>query len=148
MADTARELAADYSLVACQLLEFQKLTRSAPRLHSLEVNHTYTDNGYVDVLDCHIHRVHYNRKDERIELGHEEQIDALRIWAHKLGSDLHLSDPTPNASTYTPGTAWRSLSTATVLPNGLHVKVSTFLYYDVEAPEYHGRPAAPAISVT
>lgn len=146
MADTARELAAEHAFLACQLLEFQKLARHAPHLDHVSVGSRYTGDGvYEFVLNCYLHHTHYNRKSEQIELSQQDQIDAIRTWAHKLGSELHLDEAKPAAS-YDPGTTGRRLWTEARLPNGLHVEISTVLYYDAEAPEYHGRPAAPAIA--
>jgi hypothetical protein len=152
MADTARELAGDLAQAACQLLELQKMTRRMPRLTSVTVDPTSLYRGKEDEgieVVCYIAGEYYDRKAEQIvALGHEGQIDALRVWAHKLGSELNLGDARPDKYTARPGkTHSRSLETAATLPNGLRVQVYTSLEYDPDAPEYHGqRVGEPAIA--
>lgn len=150
MADTARELAGDLAQAACQLLEFQKTTRRMPHLNSVSLNpsslYRRKEGEGIEVTG-YIAERYYNSKGEMITLGHEGQIDALRIWAHKLGSDLHLSDAKPDKYTAKPATHYRTLETSATLPNGLRVCLYTSLDYDPDAPEYHGRRAVePAIA--
>ena len=152
MADTARELAGDLAQAACQLLEFQKMTRRMPHLSGVSVNpsslHRSKEDGGIEVL-CYIVGEYYDRKAEKIvQLGHEGQIDALRVWAHRLGSDLNLGNARPDKYTARPGkTHSRLLETAATLPNGLRVRVYTSLDYDPDAPEYNGqRVGEPAIA--
>ena len=150
MADTARELASDLAQAACQLLEFQKMTKRMPHINSVRINATsfyLREEGEGIEVTCRIAEQYYNRKGEQVTLGHEGQIDALRTWAHKLGSELHLGDAKPDKYASKPGIHHRSLETTATLPSGLRVCVYTSLEYDADAPEYHGRPATePAIA--
>ena len=149
MADTARELAGDLAQAACQLLEFQKMTHRMPHLSSVRITPSSlyrSGKGEGIEVTCYIAERYYNRNGEEITRDHEGQIDALRTWAHKLGSELHLGDAQPDKYASKPGMHRRSLETTATLPNGLRVCVYTPLEYDADAPEYHGKPAAPAIA--
>lgn len=138
MANTARALASDLAIIVCQLGELTKISRKLPPIGIIRLRELSEGEPLVA---CHI----FAGPDDTDPAGptaHERKIDAVRAWAHALGSDLNLSDPRPYIGTE----VVRELSTTGALPNGLAVEVFTLLEYDPDAPEYHGKPAAPAIA--
>lgn len=146
MANTIRELAAELSIAACQVLEFQKTAKALPHVNIVSIaladHYDFEDDAKPPTVTCHITRAYYNRKGEYIDLGLDGQIDAVRTWAHELGADLQLGDE--RIHRHTPTRATRALTTETVLPNGLHVRIYACLDYPAETD----RPAPKAAAVT
>ena len=143
MADSPRALSAELAIVVCQLSELTKLTRRLPPASSayLREERTADSPGDTPLVSCYIHDGPVDKGDPDAP-EHLRQINALRLWARALGSDLALDDPRP----YFGKDVTRTLSTTAELPSGLRVCAYTLLKYDPDAPEYHGKPAAAAIA--
>lgn len=146
MANTVRELAAELSIAACQVLEFQKTAKSLPHVNIVSIDladrYDFEDDAKPSTVTCHITRAYYNHKNEYIDLGQDGQIDAVRTWAHKLGADLHLGDELIHR--HAPTRATRALTAETVLPNGLRVCI----YASLDYPADTDRPAPEPAAVT
>ena len=133
MANVVRDLAAELSIAVCQILEFQKMTKSLPRVNIASIDVQARHENYVGpeptTITCHICRDYYDGKGELVDRGLDGQIDAFRTWAHKLGADLHLGDERVRSDGY----ATRRLTADAVLPNGLGVHLYASLGYQVAA---------------
>lgn len=128
-----RELAACMALAACQINTLQPLAADLPTLGWDAQLHGQD----AFVLEAHVFSCYYDDHGTFVSLDAEAEIDALRTWAHALGSDLHLAKVSRNGDFEI-----LRLETSAELDNGLKLRITAAPYYQTGQPA----PEAAALS--
>ena len=116
-----RELAAGIALAACQINALAPLAADLPTLGW----DTHQDKDAF-VLYAHVLSCYFDDHGKYVSLDAETEIDALRVWANALGSDLHLTGVSRSADFEI-----LRLETSTVLDSGLKLRITAAPCYRI-----------------